>query len=214
MIKIEFFHDVVCSFCFPMSARIHKIEKKLGNLDIIHRSFALGWDGDDYVKSFGSREAVKSEVLNHWVHANTNDDEHRFNIEGMRLTDFDFPISRPGLIAAKAAGIIGGESAYWEVFDEIQYKLFVENKNIEDVLVLEEAVGQTSVSLSEWKIQFEKSDTEAKVLEDLQLGQKYGVRSVPSLVINNKYLISGAQSQENIEKVLRKILDGEDDTLL
>ena|GEM_PF-83488 len=209
LIKIEFFHDAICSFCFPMSARMRKIAKKYNNVEITHRSFALGWEAEDFVRSFGSREAVKPEVLGHWAHANQIDDEHRFNIEGMSQTDFNFPISKPGLKAAKAADLIGGDEMYWDVFDRIQNKLFVENKNIEDIAVLEEAVKETIISFTDWKEQFESDETEKAVLADLQLVRAYGVRSAPTLVINQKYAISGAQSQEAIEKVLAKISNDE-----
>lgn len=209
MIKIEFFHDVICSFCFPMSARMRRIAENYNNIEINHRSFALGWEAEDFIRSFGSREAVKPEVLGHWAHANKNDDEHRFNIEGMRQSDFNFPISKPGLKAAKAAGLIGGDNMYWDVFDRIQNKLFVENKNIEDIAVLEEAVKETSISFADWKAQFEKDETEKAVLADLQLAQAYGVNSAPTLVINQKYAIAGAQSQEEIEKLLARISKNE-----
>lgn len=205
MIKIEFFHDVICSFCFPMSARMRRIAKNYNNIEINHRSFALGWEAEDFIRNFGSREAVKQEVLSHWAHANKNDDEHRFNTEGMHQTDFNFPISKPGLKAAKAAGLIGGDNMYWDVFDRIQNKLFVENKNIEDIAVLEEAVKETSISFEDWKAQFENDETEQAVLSDLQLAQSYGVNSVPTLVINQKYAIAGAQSQGEIEKLLARI---------
>lgn len=209
MIKIEFFHDVICSFCFPMSARMRRIDKNYINIEINHRSFALGWEAEDFISSFGSREVVKSEVLRHWAHANKNDDAHRFNIEGMRQTDFNFPISKPGLKAAKAAGLIGGDNMYWDVFDRIQNKLFVENKNIEDITVLEEAVKETSISFADWKAQFENDETEKAVLEDLRLAQVYGVNSAPTLVINQKYVIAGARSQDEIEKILAEISKNE-----
>ncbi|MCK9470819.1 MAG: DsbA family protein [Bacilli bacterium] len=205
MLKIEFFHDVICSFCFPMSARMRRIANKYNNIEIIHRSFALGWDPKDFINSFGSREAVKPEVLNHWIHANKNDDEHRFNIEGMKKTDFNFPISKPGLIAAKAAGIVGGDSMYWDVFDRIQNKLFVENKNIEDNSVLEEAVKETDISFKDWQVQFEKKETEGAVLKDFEIVRSYGVNSAPTLVINNKYAISGAQPEDVIIDALTRI---------
>lgn len=205
MIKIEFFHDVICSFCFPMSARMRHIAKNYNNIEIIHRSFALGWEAEDFIRDFGSREAVKPEVLSHWTHANKNDDEHRFNIEGMRQTNFNFPISQPGLKAAKAAGLIGGNDMYWDVFDRIQNKLFVENKNIEDITVLEEAVKETSILFEDWKAQFKNDETVKAVLADLQLARAYGVNSAPTLVINQKYAIAGARSQEEIENVIARI---------
>lgn len=205
MIKIEFFHDVICSFCFPMSARMRRIAKKYNNIEIKHRSFALAWEPGDFIRSFGSREAVKPEVVGHWIQANMNDEEHRFNIEGMYKTDFNFPISKPGLKAAKAAGLIGGDDVYWDVFDRIQHKLFVENKNVEDIAVLEEAVKETGIPFENWRAQYEKNETEKAVLADIELAQAYGVNSVPTLVINQKYSIIGAQSQEAIEKALNMI---------
>ena len=206
MIKIEFYHDAICSFCFPMSARMRRIAQKYNNIEIIHRSFALAWDEEEYINSFGSRKAVKSEVLSHWAEADKHDDEHRFNIDGMHQKEFDFPISKPALKAAKAAGLVGGEAIYWDVFDRIQNKLFVESKNIEDIVVLEEAVKETSISFTDWKAQFENKDTEKAVLADLDLARSYGIEVVPTLVINGKYSLAGAVSQEEIEKALLIVL--------
>lgn len=208
--QIEFFHDVICSFCFPMSYRMRKVAEKYPQLEIKHRSFALGWEKEQFVQMFGSHEAVKEEVLSHWEHANQNDDEHRFNIEGMKNEDFLFPTSKNGLIAAKAAGIIAGDSGYWDVFDGIQNALFVQNKDISDQAILEEVVKETAIDFKAWKDQYEKPETEQAVLEDLQRVQSYGIQGAPALVINQKYLISGAQPQEVIEKTIEEIAEEED----
>jgi len=208
--KVEFFHDVICSFCFPMSYRMRKVADKYPKLDITHRSFALGWSEEQFIQMFGSHEAVKDEVLNHWDHANQNDDLSRFNIKGMKQENFLFPTSKLGLTAAKAAGIIGGQSAYWEVFDGIQNALFVESRDIADTEVLETIVQETSIPFEDWKEQFENPETEQAVLEDLKLVQSYGIQGAPALVVEGKYLISGAQPQEVIEETLEKIADEED----
>lgn len=207
--QVEFFHDVICSFCFPMSYRMRKIADKYPRLDIKHRSFALGWEKEQFIRMFGSHEAVKPEVLNHWKSANQNDDEHRFNIDGMRDEDFLFPTSKNGLIASKAAGIISGDEGYWDVFDAIQDALFVQNKDISNVSVLEEVVKTTSVDFDAWKDQFSQKETEDAVLEDLQRVQNYGIQGAPALVINQKYLISGAQPQEVIEQTIEQIAEEE-----
>lgn len=213
MLKIEFFHDVICSFCFPMSNRMRKISKKYNNIEIIHRSFALGWEPEDFVRSFGSRQAVKGEVLSHWEQANQNDDDHRFNIDGMRETDFDFPTSKPGLKAAKAAGILHGQVAYWDFFDKLQEKLFVENENVEDLGVIREAVAEAGLDLEEWQAQYDKAETEEAVIKDLQLAQAYGVYSAPTLVINQKYAIPGAQPQDQLELMLQEVAEKEGTSL-
>ena len=209
MIKIEFFHDVICSFCFPMSARMRKISEKYNNVEIIHRSFALGWEEENFIRMFGSREAVKPEVLGHWAQANQNDDDHRFNIEGMETQDFNFPISKPGLLAAKAAGMIGGQEAYWDVFDALQDALFVVNQNIEDPQVIEEAIQATDVDFDQWKKQVQDPKTEEAVLADLKQAEAYSVYSAPTLIINGKYRVSGAQPLEAIEQALEKVSNEE-----
>lgn len=205
--KIEFFHDTICSFCFPMSNRMRKINEKYPEVEVEHRSFALGYEVKDFERSFGSHEAVKPEVLNHWEQANQNDDDHRFNIEGMKEIDFNFPHSKPGLKAAKAAGIIAGEEGYWEVFDAIQQGLFVENRNTADMDVLENIVESTSIDVDAWKEQFEKEETEQAVFADFERANVLGLQGVPALVINEKYLISGAQPQKVIEQAIEKVKD-------
>lgn len=207
--QVEFFHDVICSFCFPMSYRMRKVAEKYPKLDIVHRSFALGWEKEQFIQMFGSHEAVKPEVLNHWEHANQNDDEHRFNIEGMKKQDFLFPTSKEGLKAAKAAGLIAGQEAYWEVFDALQNALFVENRDIADQGVIEEVISQTSIDVEKWRAQVEKPETEQAVIEDLQRVQAYGIQGAPALVVNQKYLISGAQPQEIIEQTIEAIAEEE-----
>nr|WP_236674849.1 DsbA family protein [Enterococcus sp. BWR-S5] len=207
MMTIEFFHDVICSFCFPMSARLRRMIADRPNVEVIHRSFALGWEEEDFVQMFGSRKQVKDEVLTHWYHANQNDEEHRFNIAGMAAENFDFPTSKNGLIAAKAAGILAGQDAYWEVFDALQAGLFIHSMNIEDKTVICRLVEGTSVDFDEWHRLFVDKETETAVLNDFQLAHKYQLQGVPALVVNGKYMISGAQPTDKLVETLNKIAE-------
>lgn len=203
--KIEFFHDVICSFCFPMSYRMRKVMEDYPEAEIIHRSFALAWDDEDYIRSFGSREAVKESVVPHWAKANENDDEHRFQIEGMLKTDFNFPLSKSALLAVKAAGLAFGEKAYWDLFDQLQQALFVENRNVEDIEVIKDAVVKAGLDLASWQAQYEDPATEEQVFVDFERVRAYGITSVPTLIINEKYSLPGAQSEEVIREVLEQV---------
>lgn len=200
--KIEFFHDVLCSFCFPMSAVMRKLEGERDDIEIIHRSFALAWDADAYIRSFGSRENVKNEILPHWEHANQLDEEHRFNVEGMRRKDFLFPLSKNPLLAAKAAGLIAGEEGYWDVFDALQRKFFVESENIEEMEVLEEAVTEAGLKLEDWRKAFDSAETEKAVKEDIELAKKYNVPTVPYLVIDGERMVFGFKTLERLNQIL------------
>ncbi len=190
--KIEFFHDVICSFCFPMSYRMRQVQNMYPDIEIIHRSFPLVWEASAFNRMFGSRKNAKQEILTHWERANENDDLHRFNIKGMQQQTFEFPTSRNGLLAAKAAGLVGGEAQYWAVFDRLQHALFVENRNIEDLDVIKACVQDTSVNLPQWQEMFDSPLTMAKINEDFNLAEYYDIHSVPCLIINKKHLLSGA----------------------
>lgn len=204
-IRIEFFHDVICSFCFPMSYRMRQIENKHPDVDIIHRSFALAPTPDSLISMFGSRERAKPEIIAHWETANRNDDLHRFNVEGMRKTDFPFPTSTNPLLACKAAQAIGGEAAYWDMFDALQTALFVENKNIESLDCIEQCVVTASLPLEKWKQSFHQAETLKALVTDLDLARRYRLRSVPALVINERHVVNGAITLAEIEAVLAKI---------
>ncbi len=201
-ITIEFFHDVICSFCFPMSYRMRKLQEMMPEVEIIHRSFALVKTEGDFDKMFGSRAAAKTEILGHWSHANFNDDLHRFNISGMKQADFPFPSSMKGLLACKAAGFTAGQGGYWDVFDALQNALFVQNRNVEDQAVIDDCVRQSGIDFDKWQEHYHSQETRDAVEKDLLLAKEYQIQSIPYLVINGKHRVSGAQP---ISRVIQAI---------
>lgn len=207
--KIEFFHDVICSFCFPMSYRMRQLKEKRPELEIIHRSFALVPGLEAFDIMFGSREKAKAEILTHWEQANENDDLHRFNIDGMKETDFLFPSSIPPLRAVKAAEMVGGNNIAWDAFDSLQNALFVENKNIEELEIIKEALSKTNIDLEKWELAYNNPKSLEQVNKDLALASAYGISGVPFLVVDGKHGLNGAQPLTQIEKMIDKIINDE-----
>lgn len=206
-ITIEFFHDVICSFCFPMSYRMREIQKLMPEVEIIHRSYALVKSASDFDFMFGSRIAAKNEILRHWEHANNNDDLHRFNIEGMRKAKFLFPTSMKALIACKAAYFVAENDGYWDVFDNLQNALFVQNLNIEDDEIINECVKKSGIDFDSWAIHYNAKETKEEVEKDLLLVKEYNIQGVPALIINGKHQISGAQSLSKIIQTIENFVD-------
>lgn len=206
-LTIEFFHDVICSFCFPMSYRMRQLKQNMPQVSIVHRSFALVPDVKDFDRMFGSRAAAKAEILGHWQHANQNDDLHRFNIEGMRSANFPFPQSMPGLLAAKAAGLLAGEDAYWDMFDALQNALFVQNKNIEDPAVIRQCAVDAGLDLPAWEAILHTAAPHTAVMADLNLAAQYNIRSVPTLILNGRQAISGAQPLPALQAALQNAIN-------
>lgn len=212
-IKIQFFHDVICSFCYPMSFRMRKLQEIMPDVDIIHRSFALVKNNNDFTSMFGSREEAKNEILTHWVHANQNDDLHRFNIKGMREENFLFPTSMNPLWACKAAYFIAHDAGYWDLFDALQESLFTKNKNIELNEVIFDNVKLVGLDFNRWQKYFNADEVKLSVEADFKLAKKYGLQGVPALIINDNVIIKGAVSLVQIKQAI-ETMKNNNNTLL
>ena len=204
-ITIEFFHDVICSFCFPMSYRMRQLQKLMPEVQIVHRSYALVKSTGDFDIMFGSRTAAKDEIMSHWEHADHNDDLHRFNVYGMRQADFPFPTSMNGLIACKAAYFVAGDAGYWDVFDALQNTLFVQNRNIEEKEIISDCVIKCGIDFESWVKHYNSEETKDAVESDFLLVKQYNIQGVPALVINGNQQISGAQPLSKIIQVIEGI---------
>lgn len=205
-VQIQFFHDVICSFCYPMSFRMRLLQEEMPEIEIIHRSYGLIEKESDFVTEFGSREQAKNEILTHWEHANQNDDLHRFNIDGMREESFLFPMSMKPLWACKAARFTGGEEAYWNVFDALQEALFTRSKDIEADEVIFEIAKTAGLDFDAWLKHFLSDEVKTAVQSDFALARKYGIQSVPALIINEAALVSGAVPLEQIKQAIHRTL--------
>jgi predicted DsbA family dithiol-disulfide isomerase len=188
---------------------MRQLKNLMPEVAIEHRSFALVKDAEDFNIMFGSREAAKQEIMSHWEAANRNDDQHRFNIEGMKAAYFPFPSSMKVLIASKAAYFTAGDMGYWDVFDVLQQALFVENQNIEEEAVIFNCVRRAGIDFEEWYKHYKNKETEKAVEKDLILAKRYHIHSVPCLVINEAYKVSGAQPLQQIINAIQKA--GEDE---
>ena len=207
-IQIEFFHDVLCAWCYAISPRVRRLAKEYP-VQVVHRCFALAPTPEAIVEIFGSKEEGKREILDHWRMANLNDDEHRINAELMEKRDFDYPYSIPGLLACKAAEIVGGQNAHWDVFDRIQKAHLTECRNITDFEVLLRCVEDAGLDIEAWQNAFIDGKTFDMILLDLERAYEYEVTGVPTLVANGKYKLVGAQKYETIKKWLEKIIQRE-----
>lgn len=204
-IQIEFFHDVLCAWCFAISPRVRKLADENPDVEIIHRSFALAPNPDAIVQIFGSKENGKKEILKHWRMASENDDEHRIKAELMEQRDFDYPYSIPGLLACKAAELQGGQNAHWDMFDRIQKAHLVECLNIADFNVLRTCASEVGLDVEKWENDYESEIVFQNLAYDLELAKHYGINGVPTLVANGRYGIVGAHKYDVLSKWLDKV---------
>lgn len=143
--------------------------------------------------------------MSHWAHANQNDDLHRFNISGMRQAAFPFPTSMKGLLASKAAYFVAGDAGYWDVFDNLQNALFVQNQNIEEDEIIEDCIRKSGIDFESWVHYYNSAETKDAVEKDFLLVRQYKIRGVPALIINGTRQISGAQPLSKIIQAIEEM---------
>lgn len=201
--KIEFFHSVLCAYCFIMSDRMHRIIKQYPELEIEHRSFPLRWQQGSLEATYDSLSKEKTDVLNKWDRANRIDDKHRFNVDAIRRADFNIPTSRNAMIAIRAGELAGGSA--WELFDKFQKALYVRALDISDEEVIAQLIEETTIDFENWLDFYNDPATEALELTDFQIVKNYNLSLVPALVIENKHIIEGTKRTDLAIKLIEEV---------
>lgn len=64
-LTVDFFHDVVCCWCFNISSRMRGIASEF-DLTVRHRSFVLQDGRAEMAARWGSPQAARDTILSHW----------------------------------------------------------------------------------------------------------------------------------------------------
>ncbi|MBT1062708.1 DsbA family protein [Bowmanella sp. Y26] len=193
--QVEFFHDAVCGWCYLQSPRLRKVAQNL-NIKIVHRAFVLQRNEQEMIARFGSMQSAKDEILRHWQACQQHAEQpERFNIEGMRAKPFNYPSGYQAALAAKSAEILAGQAGHWQLFDAIQTAHLKENRNIADTDTLLDIATEQGFERAEIARLMSSEPIIHAVESDNLRARQIGVRSIPSLYINNQRLISQTLTQ-------------------
>ena len=200
---IDFYHDVLCVWCFLTSARLRRISLDFPQIDIVHHAFALAPNSNSISQMFGDAVNGKKEILGHWSAAAANPDGEKINVSLMRQREFPYPYSMPGLLACKAAQFQGGMVAHWNMFDRVQRAHAVEANNITETEILKGCAIDIGLDPTRWEFDFKSPAVRQAVEADIREARQVGVNAVPTLIFNQHWLLPGAVS----EKVLRQVIE-------
>lgn len=180
---VDFYHDVVCGWCFVISPRLRILSEELP-IVVRHRSFVLQDSRAEMIRRFGSMERAKEEILGHWEKCDEADGRQgRIDIEGMRRQAFEYPSGLAGTIACKAAEAQGGQAAHWNMFDAIQRAHLTDNLNIGDADVLMGIARAVGLEMERFEADFLSPSIRLQVEADRTHARALGVWSVPTLAI-------------------------------
>lgn len=185
------------------------VSRHAGRVQVVHRCFALAPDPDAVTRIFGGAEAGKAEILTHWAAAARHPDGERIAVELMRSRPFPYPYSLPGLRACKAAELLGGPHAHWDMFDRIQQAHAVEATNIADPEVLEACARDVGLDIPQWRRHFASLETERAVWKDVRDAAARGIRAVPTVIFADGRRLTGAVPEERYARALDAVLAGQ-----
>ena len=203
--KIEFFHNSVCSFCYIQSRRLQEILREYPDAEVIHRAFPLNYASEEIKQVLTDEE--RDVTVKQWQRANRVDEAKRFNVGGLEATmDFIKPRSRNAELAIKAAVQVAGEDIHWALSDAVQKAYFERLNDISDTAILESIVSSFDVDLVEWREAYSNPALEEEILSDFQRAKNYDLDIIPSIVVNGSTIIKGAIRPQLVREKLDQAL--------
>ncbi|QFT85434.1 DSBA-like thioredoxin domain protein [Halomonas sp. THAF12] len=203
-LTLDFFHDVVCGWCFNLSPRLHRLAEEF-ELNIRHRTFVLQDSPARMVEVFGSMGQAKATILDHWAACReASEAPERFNIEGMRRAPFDYPHGLPGALACQAAQYLAGQAGHWQMFDAIQVAHLSEARNVADPRVLRSIAREAGFGTHAFTRLMEDPATLEAVQADQRLARQLRVSVVPTVIVREtgQRLVNGS-----LESLRAQLLD-------
>lgn len=205
-VNVDFYHDVICAWCYVASARMRKLVEAHPEIEVVHHSYALAPKPDTFAQIFGSKEEALLELADHWADANEDDDFHRLQPKLILQINFEFPYSLPGLIACKAAERQKGTSGYWDYFDKIQHAHFTECIDIMDEQILTSIAKELNLDTGQFTIDIHNKGISDLILNETREAKRKGIHSIPTLIINHEKLVNGAIKYSELEKAFKHYL--------
>jgi predicted DsbA family dithiol-disulfide isomerase len=184
-LTIDFFHDVVCCWCFNISSRMRTIAEEF-DLTIRHRSFVLQDSRAEMAARWGTPQAARDTILGHWTACRkVSDRPGLIDIEAMRAASFDYPHGLTAALGCKAAERLDGQEGHWRMFDQLQRAHLSEARDISDpetVLQVARDAGFEATGLAR---HLDDPDTASAVEADRQVARALQVRCIPALIIRD-----------------------------
>ncbi len=211
--KIEIWFDFICPFCYLGKRRLENALAQLPNQDKIvieYRSFELDpaqplYSGKNVYQLLSEKyrmsieEAIKA---NESIGRQATEAGLSYHFDEMKPTN-TFDAHR----LVKYAKTVGKEK---EITEKIFYSYFTESELIsEHDTLVEIAVAEGLDRDAIFAVLKDRSRYENDVRIDEDLAQRNGVTGVPYILINQKYVISGAQPAEVFKNTIQKIYQEE-----
>ncbi|MFD3001830.1 DsbA family oxidoreductase [Pontibacter toksunensis] len=208
-IKIDIVSDVNCPWCYVGEQRLNKAMGEANesyDFDISFRPYELnanipqeGVDRLEYFKkAYGPNIVSQIDAMNQRLKDAGSPEGIEFNFDKLTTVNNTFKGHR----LIWLAGELGVQEA---VAHALFYNYFTEGKNMNDTAVLTEIGMANGIPAERLEGFFEGEEGKKEVREMEQWAQASGITGVPAFIINDKYLVSGAQPADTFHQVFAQV---------
>ncbi|MCE2027522.1 DsbA family oxidoreductase [Sessilibacter corallicola] len=207
-ITIDLVSDVTCPWCI---VGFKKLEQALGQTEF-SQPVSIQWQPFELNPGLPPQGELLLDNLQRKYNMSKADSENfsaRLKSIGESL-DFEFNIGEDfRMYDTKAAHRLLTWAQQFNLQTELKLKLFQfnfsESLNISDTEILLSACEAVGLNVEEARAALDDELIRKKTDAEQQFWLQSGIQSVPSIILNRKYLINGAQEPEQIAKVFEKI---------
>ncbi len=195
-VPITVYSDYVCPWCYMARASLEQVKQEV-DVDIEWRAFELR-PAEARAYDEAAMEEKKKQIAAFWPQVK----EIAKQRYGLDIEQGPFGIdTRLAHIAAKAARDLGdGDEFHLQIFQ--RYWERGEDVGSRDVLL--DIARSLDLDLERFEERLDDRDLLDEVLSDEGDASAIGVQGVPAMIIDQKYLISGAQTKDTLVRALRE----------
>jgi predicted DsbA family dithiol-disulfide isomerase len=207
-LKIDFVSDVVCPWC---AVGLKSLEQALKDLD-------GEISADVHFQPFELNPQMVPEgenIAEHLAHKyGSTPEQMAQNQEGIRqrgaAVGFVFNMDKRSRIyntfdAHRLLHWAEQEGKQYALKEALLKAYFGEGENVSSHDVLVRVVGEAGLDTAKAREVLDSNRFADEVREQERFYQSQGIRAVPSVIINERYLIQGGQPPEAFEQILRKV---------
>lgn len=208
-IKIDIVSDINCPWCYVGEQRLNKAIAGANDkyeFEVSFKPFELnpnvpqeGMGRTEYFrKNYGPQMLSQIDTMNQRLKAAGAADGITFNFD--KLTTVNNTFNGHRLIW------LAGECGVQEqVANALFYSYFTEGRNMNDTALLTEIGIANGIPVERLEGFFSGEEGKKEVREMEQWAQSAGITGVPAFIINDKYLVSGAQPAETFHQVFTQV---------
>jgi len=111
--------------------------------------------------------------------------------------------SRTALVAEKVASSMGRANDF---HDAVMRSYWSDARDISNISVLADCAGEVGLDRALFEAALDDPVFDRLVQADVEQAHAYGINSVPALIFNDKYLVSGAQPADVLRQVVERIV--------